>query len=417
MHYFTYRGNKLYCEDLSVKDLARKFTTPLYIYSARTILHHFYKIKRAFTKITPLICYSVKANSNLSILKLLVDNGAGLDIVSGGELYRAKKVGCPGEKIVYASVGKTEKEIKEAIDYGILMFNVESLPELLKINGIGSLLKKRISIALRINPEVDVNTHKYVNTSGGETKFGMDLSTVKTILEENKKYPFVDIVGVHFHLGSQITEVEPFIEAIRKVLEVVEEVEESKGVTLKYFNIGGGLGIVYDKEQPQEIEVFAERISSLLEEKKFRVILEPGRFIVGNSGILVTRVLYVKDATQKRFIIVDAGMNDLIRPALYNAYHKILPVELVSSSNKKKADVVGPVCETADFLGKDRDLDVKEGDYLAVFGCGAYGVSMSSNYNSRLRPSEILVKEAKAYLIRERECYEDLLQKEKIVSV
>jgi diaminopimelate decarboxylase len=413
MHHFEFRGRDLYCEDLKVKDLAERFGTPLYLYSAKTILDHFFKIKRAFSKIKPLICYSVKANSNLAILKILLDKGAGLDIVSGGELYRAKKIGCPSKRIVYASVGKTEREIREAIEYGILMFNIESSPELEQINSIASKLGKRVDVALRVNPQISPRTHKYITTAERETKFGIEIRKVREILL-NKNYSHLNLVGLHLHIGSQITQSTPFLKAIRRVLPLIEEAKEKKK-SLKYLNIGGGLGIVYDRERPQTADEFAKRVLPFLIKTSLKIILEPGRFIVGNAGVLVTRVLYLKDTPYKRFIVVDAAMNDLIRPALYGAYHKIVPLVRTQESrakSQKLADVVGPVCEASDFLGRNRYLDVKEGDYLAILGCGAYGFSMSSNYNSRPRASEALVKNGRVFLIRERETYKDLVAKE-----
>ncbi|HIE35730.1 MAG TPA: diaminopimelate decarboxylase [Candidatus Omnitrophica bacterium] len=415
MHYFIYKKNELYCENLKVKDLVKEFDTPLYIYSARTILEHFYKIKKAFSSLNPLICYSVKANSNLSILKLLVGKGSGLDIVSGGELYRAKLVRCPPKKNVYASVGKTEEEVREAVKYGILLFNVESLPELERINRVAKILKKKIKIALRINPDIEPKTHLFITTGKKETKFGIDIETAKEIFKKRSSFPFLEIIGIHIHIGSQITQSEPFVKAIKKVRKIFVGLKK-EGIPLKYFNLGGGLGIVYDKERPQTAEEFAKKIIPLIKDLSCKIILEPGRFIVGNAGILVTKVLYIKDTPFKKFIIVDAAMNDLIRPALYGAYHKILPVEKLVKNyalqKTKKADVVGPICESGDFLARDRKLEVKEGDCLAVFGAGAYGFSMSSNYNSRRRCAEVLVKDGKVRLIRKRESYKDLVSKE-----
>jgi len=417
MHYFSFKRNSLYCESSKVEDLAKRFSTPLYIYSTKTILDHFYKIKKAFAALNPLICYSVKANSNLSIIKLLVNNGAGLDIVSGGELYRAKKVKCPAKKLVYASVGKTESEIKEAIKSRILMFNVESLPELERIQKIAKKMGKKVNISLRFNPDVEPKTHKYIATGKKETKFGMDQNAVKSIFLNRKKYLNLDIVGIHIHIGSQIQEAKPFVAAIKKVEKIVNELKQKK-IYLKYLNIGGGLGIVYDKEQPQTAQAFAKKVLPLLKKIDLKIILEPGRFIVGNAGVLVTKVTYIKDTPQKRFVIVDAAMNDLARPSLYGSYHTIVPLNKKAKSKKrssKLSDVVGPICESGDFLGKARDLEVKEGGYLAILGSGAYGFTMSSNYNSRPRSAEVLVKGNRAYLIRERETYKDLVSKETIV--
>jgi diaminopimelate decarboxylase len=416
MHYFNYKGKDFCCEEIKIAALAEKFGTPLYLYSQRTFVEHFQKIKTAFSAINPLICYSVKANSNLAILKKLVGKGAGLDIVSGGELYRAEKIKCSPKKIVYASVGKTTDEIRDAISYGILMFNVESLPELDRINNVARSLKKKVDVALRVNPDIEPKTHKYITTGKKETKFGMDIDIVKKIFLQREKYSQLSICGIHIHIGSQITQVDPFIKAIKKVKKMVKEIE-GKGVSIKYFNIGGGLGIVYDKEKPKTAKVFADKVLPLLKGEKFKVILEPGRFIVGNAGALITKVIYVKKTPTKRFIIVDAAMNDLLRPSLYEAYHNILPAKKgrKSSGLVKPADIVGPICESGDFLGKNRKLDVREGDCIVVLGAGAYGFSMSSNYNSRGRAAEVLVNGNKADCIREREQYKDLVAKEKVI--
>ncbi|MCM8823572.1 MAG: diaminopimelate decarboxylase [Candidatus Omnitrophica bacterium] len=417
MHYFQYRNNELYCEKKKVIDIAKEFGTPLYLYSYRTITEHFDKIKRAFSCLDPLICYSVKANSNLTILKILVERGAGLDIVSGGELFRARLVKCPPKRIVYASVGKTEKEIKEAIDYGILLFNVESLPELVRINKLAKSLNKKVDVALRFNPDISSSTHRYIVTGKKETKFGMDIDSIKHIFSSWDNYSSINLKGLHIHIGSQITQAEPFIRAIKRVKNIMDELAKD-GIYLDYLNIGGGLGIVYSEEKPQSAQDFADKVLPLLKGMNFKLILEPGRFIVGNAGILVTKVIYIKDTPIKRFIIVDAAMNDLIRPALYGAFHRIEPLrKRADVFEKKLSDIVGPVCESGDFLGKDRELNVKEGDYLVVFGAGAYGFSMSSNYNSRPRAREVLVKGNRTYLIRERETYQDLVRKERIVSI
>ena len=407
----------MYCENIKVRDLASKFGTPLYIYSAKTILNRFLKLKKAFSSIKPLICYSVKANSNLSLLKFLTAKGAGLDIVSGGELYRAKKIKCSPKKIVYASVGKTEKEIKEALSSGILMFNIESKPELERINKISGELKKKTRAALRFNPDVKLKTHTYITTGKKETKFGMDEELIKKIIVERKKYPYIDIVGIHVHIGSQITGCAPYIKTFKRTNSLITELNK-RGAVLEYFNIGGGLGIVYDKERPQTAKEFAKKVLPLLKSSGLKIVLEPGRFIVGNAGILAAKVIYVKEAGRKKFIIIDAAMNDLVRPSLYEAYHRIVPVvqRLTSSAQcSKLVDVVGPICESGDFLGKGRKLEAEAGDYIAILGAGAYGFSMSSNYNSRLRAAEVLVKDGKIYLIRKRESYRDLVKGEIII--
>ncbi len=406
----------MYCEGLSVQRLSEKYQTPLFIYSRRTILEHFFKLKKAFKEISPLICYSVKANSNLSVLKLLVEAGAGLDIVSGGELYRAKKVKCPSQRIVYASVGKTSEEIEKAIKAAIFMFNVESENEIKRIDKVAGKLKKIVRVSLRLNPDVEPGTHEYITTGKKETKFGIDEKTVQKIIAGAGKYRNIIVAGIHLHIGSQITEGTPFVLALKKVKGLIGRLP--KGIDLEFLNIGGGLGIVYDNEKPQTAGQFAENVLPLLKEIGLKVILEPGRFIIGNAGIMVTRVLYNKESLSRRFIVVDAAMNDFIRPSLYSAYHRIEAVVKNKESSlnlKKPADIVGPVCESGDFLGKKRKLKIREGQYLAVFGAGAYGASMSSNYNSRRRPAEVLVSGKKSYLIKKRESYQDLIRDEIII--
>ncbi len=414
MHEFKYKGNYLYCEDIRIRDLANRFGTPLYIYSYHTLINHFVKLKTAFREIEPLICYSVKANSNLAILKALVDKGAGLDIVSGGELFRAIEAGCPPEKIVYASVGKTDREIEEAIRGRILFFNVESLPELENINRIARSLNKIANVAIRINPDVEPKTHKFITTGKITNKFGIDFNNAYKIFLIRNKFANLNICGLHIHIGSQITESAPYVAAITKMVKFIAKLKK-RGIDLEYLNIGGGLGIIYDKETPQTAENFAQNVLPLLKEAKLKIILEPGRFIVGNAGILVAKVLYIKSTPKKKFVIVDAGMNDLIRPALYDAYHQILPLRMTDRGQRKteRLDVVGPICESADFFAKDRRLpSVKEGDYLAIMGAGAYGFSMSSNYNSRRRSEEVLVIKDKVFVIRKRETNADLISNE-----
>jgi diaminopimelate decarboxylase len=416
MHEFKYKNNQLYCEGVKVEELARKFRTPLYIYSYQTLIDHFMKLKTALRQLNPLVCYSVKANSNLAILRALVDKGAGLDIVSGGELFRALKVGCPPEKIVYASVGKTASEIEEAIRRGILFFNVESLPELANINQIAKRLNRRASVSIRINPDVEPATHKFITTGKITNKFGIDFDTAYKIFLIGLNFSNIDILGLHIHIGSQITSSAPFVSAIRKLAGFIRRLQ-ARGIKIEYLNIGGGLGIVYDKETPQTAEKFAAKIIPLLENTGLKIILEPGRFIVGNAGILVTRVLYVKSTPKKKFVIVDAGMNDLIRPALYDAYHQILPIRYTLNAirSSEKVDVVGPICESADFLAKARKIPrVKEGDYLTVMSAGAYGFSMSSNYNSRKKAEEVMVVGNKTFIIRKRETCNDLIRNELI---
>ncbi|MDD5665236.1 MAG: diaminopimelate decarboxylase [Candidatus Omnitrophica bacterium] len=415
MHEFKYKNNQFYCESVRVQKLAERFGTPLYVYSYYTLISHFLKLGQAFKKINPLICYSVKANSNLALLRALVKKGAGLDIVSGGELFRALKAGCSPKKIVYASVGKTEKEIEYAIRKGILFFNVESLPELESINGIARRLHKTANVAIRINPDVEPKTHKYITTGKLTNKFGIDLRSARQILLMRGAFTNIRIAGLHIHIGSQITESSPYVEAIRKVVAFIGNLKKER-LFLEYLNIGGGLGIIYDKETPQTAKRFARKVLPLLEKTKLKIIMEPGRFIAGNSGILATKVLYVKNTSKKKFVIVDAAMNDLIRPALYGAYHNILTLE-AENKVKDKVDIVGPICESGDFFAKDRLLPrVKEGDYIAVMGAGAYGFSMSSNYNSRRRVAEVMVVKDKVFVIRKRESCEDLIRNELVPS-
>lgn len=413
MHEFKYRGNELYCEDVNISHIAASVGTPFYLYSYKTLLDHYNKLRDAFSPVRPLICFSVKSNSNLAVLRALVKNGAGLDIVSGGELYRARRVGADLKKIVYAGVGKRRDEIEDAVRAGILLFNVESKEELEEIQRIAASSRKRVNVALRINPDVAPHTHAYVATGKGETKFGLDLETVYGIFTSHKRYPDLNIRGVHIHIGSQILDAAPFERAIKKVLAFIK----SRRISVDYFNIGGGLGIIYSMEHPQTARSFAKRVLPLLKRSGLKIILEPGRFISGNSGVLVTKVLYNKTTSRKKFVIVDSGMSDLIRPSFYEAYHSIVPVRTDRDAGRhtQKADVVGPICESGDFLAKDRLLPpVERGDLLAVMGAGAYGFTMSSNYNSRPRAAEVMVIKGKFYVVRERERYGDLIRGEKV---
>ncbi|MFH1777930.1 MAG: diaminopimelate decarboxylase [Candidatus Omnitrophota bacterium] len=419
MHEFRFKNNILHAEDVPVDKIVSSAGTPCFIYSYNTLISHFEKIKRAFREINPLVCYSVKANSNLAVLKTLVNQGAGLDIVSGGELYRALKTRVSPQKIVYAGVGKSIEEIKYSINSDILMFNVESIPELRQIELCARRLKKKVRVALRVNPNVDVHTHKYITTGKSENKFGIDLNMARDIfLARKKQYLSLTIAGIHMHIGSQLVRRTPFVRAISKICRFIEELKSRCIVELEYLNIGGGLGIIYKNEQPQTADEYAKTIIPMLKKTKLKIILEPGRFIAGNSGILVTRVQYVKKTKQKTFIIVDAAMNDLVRPSLYSAYHEILPVVKKKSGNVgRKADIVGPVCESGDFFAKDRQVtELTIGDLLAIMSAGAYGFSMSSNYNSRLRACEVMVRGNQFFVIRRRERYSDLVTGENIPS-
>ena len=413
MHLFTFKDNELYCEQVRVADVAKKIPTPFYLYSYNTLIDHYRKLKAAFSPIKPLICFSIKSNSNLAVVRALVKSGAGVDIVSGGELYRARLAGADPKKIVYAGVGKKRGEIAEALRCGIFFFNVESEDELDEIQRVAASLGKTANIALRINPDVIPKTHSYIATGKGETKFGLDFETVHKIFNNRWKYPNLKIRGVHIHIGSQILDAAPFENAIKKVLDFIKV----NGIDVDYFNIGGGLGIIYSIEHPQTAKSFAKKILPMLKRSGLKIILEPGRFVSGNSGVLVTSVVYTKRTPRKKFVIVDGAMNDLIRPSLYEAYHKIIPVkvDVTSSKTSERVDVVGPICESGDFLGKDRFLPlVKKGDLLAVMGAGAYGFSMSSNYNSRPRAAEAMVIDRDLYVIRRHETYKDLVRGESI---
>jgi diaminopimelate decarboxylase len=416
MHEFTFKNSELYCEKIKVKDIAAKVGTPFYLYSYKTLMDHYRKIRTAFRPIDPLICFSMKSNSNLAVIRSLVKNGAGVDIVSGGELYRARMAGATGNRMVYAGVGKKSDEIAAAIKFGIFFFNVESEDELGEIQKVAGSLDKKVNIAIRINPDVIPKTHKYIATGKGETKFGLDFETVHKIFNSRWRYPNLNIKGVHIHIGSQILNAEPFQKAIKKVLDFIKEYK----IDVEYFNIGGGLGISYSIENPQTAKSFAHVVLPMLKKSGLKIILEPGRFISGNSGILVTKVLYTKITPRKKFLIVDGGMSDLIRPSLYEAYHKIVPVvaRANSSETAEKVDVVGPICESGDFLGKDRLLpQALKGDLLAVMGAGAYGFTMSSNYNSRPRAAEVMVIGKNFYVTRRAETYEDLVRGETIPGV
>lgn len=419
MHFFQYKNDKLHAEAVPVAKIAKEVGTPFYLYSIGTFLDHYLKLKNAFKAVDTTICFSMKANSNLTVLKALVNHGAGLDIVSGGELVRAKKVGVQPKKIVYASVGKTEQEIETAIRSNILMFNVESAGELELINSVACRLDRVQKVAIRINPDVTPGTHHYITTGSKQNKFGIDSATSEKLFLGSAKYPYLNLAGIHIHIGSQITKPAPFIEAVGKCLDFIERVGKA-GHKVEYLNIGGGLGIVYNDEKPQTADQFASVIVPLIKKRqpKLKLILEPGRFVSGNSGILVTKVIYRKKAPTKSFVIVDAAMNDLIRPSFYGAYHEISPVDKALRKGKSEAvDIVGPVCESGDFLAKDRKIaPVEPGDLLAVFSCGAYGFVMSSNYNSRPRAPEVVVKGSKFFVARRRETMDDLLRVERIVA-
>ena len=411
MHYFGFKKGQLYCENVKVSSIAKSTGTPVYIYSKRTIVEHYRKIDEAFKGTDHLICYALKANSNFAIIKLLQKEGCGADIVSGGELYKALKSGISPLKIVYAGVGKTRDEIKTAIKSRIFMFNIESMPEAERINSVAGKLGKKVEVALRINPDVDPDTHHYITTGKKENKFGINISKAKEFFLATGRLKNLKVCGIHTHIGSQITKVEPYIMALKKVIALKKELEKI-GIIITRLNIGGGLGIIYKNENPETPASFAKKILPLLKPLGVKVILEPGRFIVGNSGIMAAQVQYIKIGEVKNYVILDAGMNDFIRPSLYGAYHDVVAVR--KTKGKIRADVVGPICESGDFFGKNRVLPgVKDGDYMAVMSAGAYGFSMSSNYNCRRKPVEVLVDGSKYKVIRRRESFADLFKEEK----
>lgn len=417
MHRFKFNQKELYCEDVPVKDIVKKTGTPVYIYSLNTFLDHYNKLKDAFKGINTLICFSTKSNTNLSVLNNLVKAGAGLDIVSGGELFKALKIKTNPKRIVFASVGKTVEEITDAVKAGILMFNVETVEELDVINAVAGRMRVKQKVALRINPDVKPKTHKYITTGSKDNKFGLSMAVAFKIYTEAYRYPFLKFVGVHVHIGSQITQAAPFVKAVKRVGAFIAKVR-AKGVKIEYLNIGGGLGIVYRDEKPQTAKQFAAAVKPLLKKIKIKLILEPGRFVAGNSGIMITKVLYWKKTETKTFAIVDAGMNDLLRPSIYSAYHEIVPVIKNKSALQSNVDIVGPICESGDFLGKDRVMpQLKSGDLLSVMSCGAYGFTMASNYNSRPRVPEVVVKNKKFVVARKRETFEDLIRLERVVNV
>lgn len=415
MHFFKYHRNELFAEDVAVKALAEKYGTPLYIYSYNTLLRHFRAYSGAFNDYPHIICFALKANPNISILRLFAKYGGGADIVSGGELYKALKAGIPSQKIVYAGVGKTEEEIHLSLRSKILMFNVESEDELREINRIAGIMRRKAPVALRINPDIDPETHPYIATGLKRHKFGIPIEDAVEHYRIASSLKNIKVIGIHKHIGSQITKVSPFVDALRSILLLMDKLN-AEGLSIQYLDIGGGLGISYKDEEPPVPEDLARNLIPLLKGRKLTLVVEPGRSIVGNAGILVTRVLYLKKGEEKEFAIVDAGMNDLIRPSLYSAYHRILPV-IRKQRSAVLYDVVGPICESGDFLAKERELKkVKRGEYLAVMGAGAYGFSMSSNYNCRPKAAEVMVKDREHFLIRERETYYDLLRNEKIPS-
>lgn len=420
MHHFHYRQRNLQAEDVPIPRIVTKVGTPVYIYSYQTLKRHFEIFDRSFADIPHLVCFSVKANSSLSILRLFSSLGSGFDIVSGGELYRALKAGADPRRVVFSGVGKTEKEIEAALKAGILLLNIESIPELDLVNRVAKRMRRTARVALRLNPGVDSESHPYITTAKKIHKFGIDLDQAVSIYRRAARLAHVEPVGVDFHLGSQITSLRPFLAALKKIDTLIRQLARI-GIAISYLDLGGGLGITYRDETPPHPGEYARAITqevrslqAVVPRSHLSLILEPGRVIVGNAGILVARVLYTKKVGRKEFYITDAGMNDLIRPALYNSFHEILPVRQ-RGGRRKRVDVVGPICESGDFLSRDCLLPpLAAGDLIAIMGAGAYGFSMASNYNSRLRSAEVLVRGRGFSVIRRRETLSDLTRGEEI---
>ncbi len=424
MDYFRYQDRVLRCEETPIPALAEAYGTPLYVYSQRTLLHHLMQLQQAFAEVEPLICYSVKTNGNLHLCRLMAEHGAGFDVTSGGELYRALQAGGTGPKIVFAGVGKTDEEFRQALQNNVGLFNVESEAELYALVDVARSMNRLANVALRVNPALPPKTHVKTDTSVKGTKFGLDIETILDVARSVVSEPYIRVIGLHMHLGSPIITTQPYREGVEKGLVLIDQLRK-QGHPISVLNMGGGFGIHYRKQEAPPADAFAEVIVPAVKQSGCKLVLEPGRFIVGNAGILVSRVIYTKESGGRHFIIQDAAMNDLIRPTLYESFHRIWPVAPSAGlpappedyeteiPGTRKYDVVGPVCESGDFLAKDRRLpEMKRGDLLATFSAGAYGMAMASNYNSRPRAAEVLVDGQAHRLIRRRETYEDLVRPE-----
>lgn len=415
MHHFQYKGAELFAEDVAVKNIVAKVGSPVYIYSQATLERHFKAMDEAFATVPHTICYSVKANSNLAVLKSFIKLGGGVDIVSGGELFRALKAGVDPRKVVYSGVGKKDDEIEYALTTDILMFNVESEQELDRINEIAGRLGKRAGIAIRVNPDVDPETHPYISTGLKKAKFGINIERSLAQYQRAKEMKNLEILGIDCHIGSQLTKVAPFVDAIGKLKRLIACLN-GMGINITYFDLGGGLGIRYGEEEPPLPAEYGQAVAEETKGLGLHLLFEPGRNLVGNAGILVGKCLYTKKGEEKNFVIIDAAMNDLARPSLYGSYHGVQAVRKDQEGNII-ADIVGPICESGDFLAKDRDIpNFKQGDLVAFMSAGAYGFSMSSNYNSRPRVAEVMVKGNEFEVIRERETWDDLIRGERIPS-
>lgn len=414
MDQFTYRDGQLCAEGVVLKDVAKQLGTPCYVYSRAAIEQQWRAYDQSLASRAHLVCYAVKANSNVGLLNVLARLGAGFDIVSGGELFRVLQAGGDRHKVVFSGVGKTEAEMRYALAEDIHCFNVESAPELERLSAVASEMGKRARIALRVNPDVDANTHPYISTGLKENKFGVDIDAALAVYEQAARLPGIEVVGVACHIGSQLTNLAPFLDALDRVLNLVAQLTE-RGIGLKHVDLGGGLGIRYRNEEPPVPGDYAKAVLAKLANVPFALHIEPGRSIVGNAGVLLTQVEYLKDTPGKQFAVVDAAMNDLLRPSLYGAWQEIVPLAEHSNAPERTYDVVGPVCETGDFLGKDRKLRLASADLLAVRSAGAYGFAMSSNYNSRPRAAEVMVDGNTFHVIRRRETWEELVRGEAIL--
>ena len=414
MDFFSYQDDTLYAEQVSLINIAQQYGSPTYIYSRATIERHWSAFDDAFAVLPHCVCYAVKANSNIAVLNIMARLGSGFDIVSAGELARVLAAGGEASKVVFSGVGKTEQEIQYALEQGIRCFNVESIPELERINQVAKQLSMVAPISIRVNPDVDAQTHPYISTGLKENKFGIDIEHALSVYQQAADLQNLNIVGVDCHIGSQLTSVEPFIDALKRVLILIDQLQQN-GIEIHHLDIGGGLGITYKDETPPTPQQYADALAPLLADRDLEVLMEPGRAIVGNAGVLLTKVEYLKPTEDRHFAIVDAAMNDLLRPALYQSWQDIVPVVSKATAAAQNYDIVGPVCETGDFLGKDRELSIQQGDLLAVKSAGAYGFTMSSNYNSRPRAAEVMVDGDQVFCIRERETVESLFQGERVL--
>ncbi len=413
MDHFNYKNGQLFAEDVALQTIAETYGTPCYVYSRATLERHWHAFNNAFEGHEHLICYAVKANSNIAVLNILARLGSGFDIVSGGELARVIRAGGDPSKVVFSGVGKRVDEIRQALNAGIHCFNVESMQELERINNIAEQLGQRAPVSMRVNPDVDAQTHPYISTGLKENKFGVDINQAPALYRHANTLAHVDVIGIDCHIGSQLTDIAPFIDALKRVTHLADQLK-ADGIQIKHLDLGGGLGISYKNETPPLPNELAAAITKEIRGKNYKIIIEPGRAIAGNAGVLLTQVEYIKQG-DKNFAIVDAAMNDLMRPALYNAWQEIVPVQQRNEGQKQRYDVVGPVCETGDFLGKERELNIRQGDLLAIRSSGAYGFTMSSNYNTRTRIAEVMIDGEAVHLIRQRETIESLFENEHLL--